>query len=169
MGHCAQCLLIFTAFGCWKLSATTPSHSPQGIPIMCSRRTSKGGNRPHSHHALLWFYFPQVLSHPTLLTSQSTDTSVFLVVVILAAKSGLKGYKMPRILRIIVQDATIYFLVIFTSHFVFWMTLLLARVSTSTIGNRSDAETSPDESPTLTSHVSSWFQTNHEQCSPFPA
>jgi len=55
---------------------------------------------------------------------------VFLVVVVLAFKSGLKGYKMPRILRIIVQDATIYFLVIFTSHLVFEMTLLFARVST---------------------------------------
>jgi len=34
---------------------------------------------------------------------------------------------MPHILRTIFQDSTVYFLVIFTSHFVLEMTLLLAR------------------------------------------
>ena len=43
---------------------------------------------------------------------------------------------MPRILRAIVQDATVYFLVIFTSHFVLEMTPLLARVSTPISGLR---------------------------------
>lgn len=41
---------------------------------------------------------------------------------------------MPGILRTIVQDATVYFLVIFTSHFVLEMTLLLARVNISVTG-----------------------------------
>jgi len=53
-----------------------------------------------------------------------TDFLAFLVIVILATKSELKGFKMPRILRTIVRDATVYFLVIFTSDFVLEMTLL---------------------------------------------
>ena len=36
---------------------------------------------------------------------------------------------MSRLIRTIIQDATVYFLVIFTSHFMFEMTLLLVRVS----------------------------------------
>jgi len=40
---------------------------------------------------------------------------------------------MPSILRTIVKDATVYFLVIFTSHFVLEMTLLLARVTVSVL------------------------------------
>ena len=36
---------------------------------------------------------------------------------------------MSRLIRTIIQDATVYFLVIFTSHFVFEMALLLVRVS----------------------------------------
>jgi len=70
--------------------------------------------------------------YPNSLTGLPTDSSVFLVIVVLAAKSGIAGYKMPRGLRTIVQDATIYFLVIFTSHLVFEMTLVFARVSIST-------------------------------------
>jgi len=58
-----------------------------------------------------------------------TDFLAFLAIVILATKSELKGFKMPRILRTIVRDATVYFLVVFASHFVPEMTLLLARVS----------------------------------------
>ena len=49
--------------------------------------------------------------------------------VVFASKGGFVGCKAPRIIRTIVHDATVYFLVIFTSHFVFEMSLLLLRVS----------------------------------------
>lgn len=65
------------------------------------------------------------------LTRVTTDFSAFVVIIVLAAKSGIRGFRMPGILRTIVQDATIYFLVIFTSHFVLEMTLLVARVKIS--------------------------------------
>ena len=65
------------------------------------------------------------------------------MIVVLAARSRFKDLKMPSILRTIVQDATVYFLVIFTSHFVLEMTLLLARVSISTIRDRSNVEIAP--------------------------
>lgn len=59
----------------------------------------------------------------------TTDFLGFLVIVFFAIKSGVIGSKMPRLLRAIIQDATVYFLIIFTSHFVFEMTLILLRVS----------------------------------------
>jgi len=65
------------------------------------------------------------------VTDTTIDFLAFLIIVVLAAKSRLKDFKMPSILRTIVQDATVYFLVIFTSHFVLEMTLLLARVTVS--------------------------------------
>ena len=41
----------------------------------------------------------------------------------------MPGFKAPRILGTIAEDATRYFLVIFTSHFVLTMSLILGRVS----------------------------------------
>lgn len=69
-------------------------------------------------------------SAPSQSANVEADFSAFLVIAVLAVKSGTKDVKTPSIFRTMVQDATIYFLVIFTSHFVLEMTLLLARVST---------------------------------------
>jgi len=55
------------------------------------------------------------------------DSLTFLAIVVHAVRSGFENVKMSRILRTIVQDTTIYFMVIFTYHFVLWMTLLLER------------------------------------------
>jgi hypothetical protein len=67
-------------------------------------------------------------SHPQL-TNVITDALAFLVVIGFVRSGPLKGFKMPRLLRTFVQDSTVYFLIIFTSHFVLEMSLLLARVS----------------------------------------
>ena len=64
---------------------------------------------------------------------------------------------MPTILRTIVHDAIVYFLVIFTPHFVLEMTLLLAEVSISTLGDGRGAEISPAESSALASYISAGF------------
>jgi len=80
------------------------------------------------------------------------------MIVVLAAKSGLKDFKMPSILRTIVQDATVYFLVIFTSHFVLEMTLLLARVTVSVVCTTAMLIVPPAKSSTLTSYVSARFE-----------
>ena len=154
---------MFMAFGCFKLSTTPPSHPPYGIPDMCGRRTSDGGNRPHSHPALLWFASSEGLLYPSSLTGLPTDTAIFLVIVFIAAKSGIKGYKVPRVLRTIVQDATVYFLVIFTSHFIFEMMLIFGRVSTFTTGKlRGSADVPPAGYPTLAGRVSVRFETCRE-------
>jgi hypothetical protein len=57
------------------------------------------------------------------------------VIVNFALKCGFTGPKTPRVLRAIVHDATIYFMVIFSSHFVFEVALLAARVSGSVVGD----------------------------------
>ena len=57
------------------------------------------------------------------------DFLAFSLVVFLAKTSSAPGFQVPGILGIIAQDATRYFLVIFTSHFVLTMTLALGRVS----------------------------------------
>ena len=112
-----------------------------------------------AHTAISLFYglpFPKGL--PTPAHQVTTDASVFLVIVALAAKSGFKNLKMTMILRTVLRDATAYFLVIFTSHFVLEMTLLLARVSVSVVGDRSDAEISPAKYSTLACRVSAQFE-----------
>ena len=84
------------------------------------------------------------------------------MIVALTIRSGLEGFKVPMILRTIVKDATVYFLVIFTSHFVLGMTLLFARVRISIIGfgGRGDIEISPARRSTLASCVSTRFETH---------
>lgn len=69
-----------------------------------------------------------------------TDFLAFLVLVYFAAKSGFVGFKVSRLIRTIIQDATVYFLLIFTSQFVYEMTLFLARVSTSIEGDEDGIE-----------------------------
>jgi len=62
-----------------------------------------------------------------IVVSLLYDSLAFLMIVVHAVRSGFGNVKMSRILRTIVQDTTIYFMVIFTSHFVFVMTMLLER------------------------------------------
>lgn len=57
------------------------------------------------------------------------DFLAFTLIVFLASKSEAKKLKIPSLLGTIAEDAMRYFLVIFTSHFVLEMTLLLGRVS----------------------------------------
>ena len=127
---------------------------------MYLHQASEGRNRPHGYLAFLWFAHSEAHFRFSTLTNMTTDSSAFMVIFGLAAKSGLMGRKMPRILRAIVQDATIYFLVIFTSHFVLEMTILLARVSVFVSGDSNDVEISPAESSTPASYVSARFETH---------
>ena len=60
------------------------------------------------------------------------DFLAFSLTIFLATTSRSSRFKMPSILETIAEDATRYFLVIFTSHFVLEMTLNLGRVSATT-------------------------------------
>ena len=56
------------------------------------------------------------------------DFLAFLLIIFFVIKSKASTLKIPSLLGIILEDATRYFLVIFTSHFVLEMTLTLGRV-----------------------------------------
>ena len=59
-----------------------------------------------------------------------TDTLAFSIIVYLVIRSNIRKVPIPSILKTIVQDATYYFLVIFTSHLMLVMFLAFANVST---------------------------------------
>ena len=59
------------------------------------------------------------------------DVLAFSVIVYLVVQSNVDKVPIPSLLKTIVQDATYYFLVIFTSHFVLVMFLAFASVSKS--------------------------------------
>jgi hypothetical protein len=62
-------------------------------------------------------------------TTYTSDFLAFAFIVFYTRRSKVPGVKVRTILDTIAEDATRYFLVIFTSHFVFVMTLNLGRVS----------------------------------------
>ena len=59
------------------------------------------------------------------------DFLAFLVIVYLVVRSNVRKVPIPSLLKTIVQDATYYFMVIFTSHLVLVFFLAFASVSTS--------------------------------------
>jgi hypothetical protein len=60
-----------------------------------------------------------------------TDVLAFSVIVYLVVRSNVNKVPVPSLLRTIAEDATYYFLVVFTSHLVAMMFLLFASVSMS--------------------------------------
>jgi len=59
------------------------------------------------------------------------DVLAFLVIVYLVVRSNVRKVSIPSILKTIAQDATYYFLVIFTSHLLLMIFFWFASVSTS--------------------------------------
>ena len=57
-----------------------------------------------------------------------TDFLTFSLIVYLVLRANLYQHPMPSLFKTIAQDATYYFLVIFTSHLMLELTLLFARV-----------------------------------------
>jgi hypothetical protein len=67
-----------------------------------------------------------------LTLPKNMDTSDFLafsLIIFLAKNWRTPGLGFPGLWEIIAKDATLYFLIIFTSHFVLEMNLILGRVS----------------------------------------
>jgi len=61
----------------------------------------------------------------------SPDLLAFLLIMYTALRSNLYQFQIPSLLRTVAQDATYYFLVIFTSHLLLELTLTLGRVKIS--------------------------------------
>ena len=59
------------------------------------------------------------------------DLLAFSLIIYFALKSGSYRSKRPSMLKIMAEDATLYFLVIFTSHLLLELTLIFGSVSTS--------------------------------------
>lgn len=59
----------------------------------------------------------------------TSDFLAFSLIIFLAKNSRMSGLGFPSLWEVIVKDATLYFLVIFTSHLVLEMTLIFGRVS----------------------------------------
>jgi len=72
------------------------------------------------------------INHPGRIhTDHPADLLAFSVIVYLVVRSNVTKIPIPSLLKTIVRDATCYFLVIFTLHFVYVMFLFFASVSTS--------------------------------------
>ena len=79
-------------------------------------------------------YFRTVTLIPPL-----EDSLVFTIMLVLARRSW-RQFGLPSLLHTLVRDATIYFLVIFSAHFILTMTILFGRVgSTTYLVNHSQA------------------------------
>jgi len=88
------------------------------------------GGYSTSLHVSLLRYEGFLIFHPGATRFNCpTDFIAFSIIVYLVVKSNINRAPIPGLLRIIIQDATYYFLVIFTSHFVLVMFLAFARVS----------------------------------------
>jgi len=61
----------------------------------------------------------------------SADFLAFSVIVYLVVRSNLKKVPIPSLFKTVAQDATYYFLVIFTSHFLLMFFLWFSSVGTS--------------------------------------
>lgn len=93
-------------------------------------------DRLHKHFPLVWYVRHMGTLHLTRMaliiqTACTSDSLAFMVLLSFTARSSQKipGHKVPTISKTIVENATVYFLVIFTSHLVLEMTLLFGRVS----------------------------------------
>ena len=64
-------------------------------------------------------------------TNYLIDLLAFLFIIYLAWNSGSHSSGLPSLLKVMAEDATLYFLVIFTSHLVLELTLIFGSVSTS--------------------------------------
>ena len=83
-------------------------------------------------------YYPEPATIMVFISTDSCgdmytpDFLAFSLIIFLTGKSGTSNIRGPTLLGTIAQDATWYFLVIFSSHFVLEMTLTLGRVSPTT-------------------------------------
>jgi len=86
------------------------------------------GNRISHHVSRIRYKTSVALRLGDTRSDRPTDILAFSVIVYLVVRSNVKKDPIPKLLKTIAQDATYYFLVIFTSHFVLVMFLAFAEV-----------------------------------------
>jgi len=114
-------------------SGTNPTDPTSGLYDMRLRGTVVYGNRIYYRGSCIWCgTFLLFIDHlGDTHSDHLADLLAFSVVVYLMVRSKVIKVPIPSLLKIMVRDATHYFLLIFTSHFVLLMFLIFASVSTS--------------------------------------
>ena len=75
--------------------------------------------------------FPSLRLAGEIRIDSLTDLLAFSFIIYLALKSGSYQSGLPNLLKVMAEDATLYFLVIFTSHLLLELTLIFGSVRTS--------------------------------------
>jgi hypothetical protein len=89
------------------------------------------GSRIYRHVSRIRYETHLVLRLGDIHSDRPTDLLAFSVIVYLVVRSNVNKIPIPSLFKIIVRDATRYFLVIFTSHLVLMMFLVFANVRIS--------------------------------------
>ena len=112
------------------IAADTPPQIPLDSFTICAFSRHRKIEAAYTIMSLVYGEtFPNLTCFRTVaLTLTSQDSLVFFVMLYLAARAR-KQFGMPSLLCTIVRDATVYFLVIFSAHFILAMTILFAKVS----------------------------------------
>ena len=101
---------------------------------MYFRATQVLGDRIYRHISRIRYeisFIPHLDLEGDTHPDYPTDLLAFSVVVYLVVRSNVTKTPIPRLFRTVAQDATYYFLVIFTSHLVLMLFLSLANVRIS--------------------------------------
>jgi hypothetical protein len=112
-------------------SGTDPTNPTSDLYDLRLQRTAAYGNRIY-HHVSRIRYGTSLALHPgDIHSDHPADLLAFSVIIYLVVQSNVNNVPISRLFKTIVQDATYYFLVIFTSHFMLVMFLAFADVRIS--------------------------------------
>jgi hypothetical protein len=96
-------------------NATDPTSALCGVHL---RESAVCGSRIYHHVSRIRYETPLVLRLGDIHSDRPADFLAFSDIVYLVVRSNLNEIPIPGLFKIIVRDATRYFLVIFTSHLV---------------------------------------------------
>ena len=92
---------------------------------------STRGNRTYYHDPHIWHETSLVLYLGDTDSDYPTDILAFSFIIYLVVRFNINEVPIPSLLRTIAQDATYYFLIVFTSHLVLMFFILFANVRIS--------------------------------------
>ena len=112
-------------------SATDPTDPTSSFYSLHLRGNAVVGNWVYYLGSRIWYENSRILHLREAHFDHSPDLLAFSVIVYLVVRSNVYKVPIPGLLRTIAQDATYYFLIIFTSHLVLEMFLVFASVRIS--------------------------------------
>jgi len=112
-------------------SGTAPTDPTSSLYSMSFRRTCVLGNRIYRHVSRIRYETSAIFHLGDTHSDDPPDILAFSLVIYFVVRSNVNEVPIPHLLKTIAQDATCYFLVIFTSHVVIMLCILLATVRIS--------------------------------------